>query len=69
MCAKPPKFEVDESRLEKLHNDAGVVRRERPIHLKESSFSGIPVMPGTDLLELLGRGPDTDLKNDDFPRC
>ncbi|MBA2452543.1 MAG: hypothetical protein H0V47_05195 [Chloroflexia bacterium] len=70
MYVKPPKFEVDQSWLEKLDNDPRVVRHERSAHFKESSFSDIPVMPGTDILELMGRGPDPDIKKEaNSSRC
>lgn len=61
-----PKYEVDESRLENLHNDPNVVRHERPDHTKKASrISGIRVMPGTDIFELMGRDPEFD-DNDEY---
>lgn len=60
-----PKFEVDESRLEQVHNDPRVVRYERSEHVAEwSSASGIRVMPDIDIFELMGRDPEDDADDD-----
>lgn len=54
-----PKFEVDESRRENLHNATDVIRYERPDHLKGWSFRPtIRVTPGTDLSELMDQDYD-----------
>lgn len=64
---RAPKYVVDESRLEDLHNDPNVARHERSEHVKEWSFhSKIRVKPGTDIFELMGRDPEID-DNDDNP--